>query len=63
VPLYQSRKKLNNLKAGQVLKVIADDPTTEPDFKAWMRTTGNEMIKFIKENDKLIFYIRKTEKK
>ena len=63
VPLYQSRKKLDNLKPGQILKVVADDPTTEPDFKAWMKTTGNEMIKFIKENDKFIYYIKKTEKK
>jgi len=63
VPLYQSRKKLDNLKQGQILKVIADDPATEPDFKAWMKTTGNEIVKFIKEEDKFIYFIKKTEKK
>ena len=63
IPIYQARKKLESMKAGQILEIIADDPSAEPDFKAWTRTTGNELLSFVKENGKLIFLIRKTEKK
>ena len=63
VPLYETRKKINELKDGQILKLVADDPTSEVDLKAWSRTTGNEILSLIKEHDKLTYYIRKTPKK
>ena len=63
VPLYEARKKINELKDGQVLKLIADDPTSEVDLKAWSRTTGNEILSLKKEGNKLTYYIKKTLKK
>ena len=63
VPIYQASKKIESMKAGQILEIIADDPSAEPDFKAWTRTTGNELLSFTKEDGKLIFLIRKAEKK
>jgi len=63
VPIYETRKKINELKDGQILKLIVDDPTSEVDLKAWSRTTGNEILSLTKDKDKLIYYIKKTPKK
>jgi TusA-related sulfurtransferase len=63
VPLFETRKKINELKDGQILKMVADDPTSEVDLKAWSRTTGNEILEIIKEGSKLTYYIKKTPKK
>jgi TusA-related sulfurtransferase len=63
VPLYQAKKKIDALKVGQILEIIADDPSAEPDFKGWTKTTGHELIKIIKADEKLYIYVRKTEKK
>ena len=63
VPLYQARKKIDTMQNGQVLEIIADDPSAEPDFKSWSRTTKNELLDIRKQDDKLFIYIRKTEKK
>lgn len=63
VPLFETRKKINELKKNQILKIVADDPSSEVDLKAWSRTTGNEILKLIKEDDKITYYIKKTENK
>ena len=63
VPLYQAKKKIDALKTGQILEVIADDPSAEPDFQAWTKTTGHELLKIVKDGKKLLIYVRKTEKK
>ncbi len=58
-PIFETRKKIDTMKSGSILKIIADDPAAEADIPSWARTTGNEVLSMIKENDKVIFYIRK----
>ncbi len=47
------------MQSGSILKIIADDPAAEADIPSWARTTGNEVLSMTKENDKVIFFIRK----
>ena len=47
------------MQSGSILKIIADDPAAEADIPSWAKTTGNEVLSMIKENDKVIFFIRK----
>ena len=58
-PIFETRKKIDSMQSGSVLKIIADDPAAEADIPSWARTTGNEILSMIKENDKVIFFIRK----
>ena len=60
-PILETRKKMDSIKKGQVLEITADDPASEEDIKSWAKTTGNELLKTIKDNDRFIFYIRKTK--
>jgi len=61
VPIFETRKKINSIKKGQILELIADDPASEEDIKSWAKTTGNELLKIEKDKDKFIFLIRKTK--
>jgi tRNA 2-thiouridine synthesizing protein A len=61
MPIYQTAKKIKELKAGQVLEVIADDEGIKEDMPAWCRTTGNECLGIEEENSQYKAYIRKAK--
>ena len=61
VPIFETRKKIDSIKQGQILELTADDPASEEDIKSWAKTTGNELLKIEKDKDKFIFFIRKTK--
>ena len=61
VPIFETRKKMNSMERGQILKMMADDPGSKPDMESWARTTGNELIKVEEEDGVFTFYIKKTE--
>jgi len=62
VPVFETGKKINSMKEGQILELVADDPASEEDIKSWAKTTGNKLIKMTKNNDNFIFYIKKMYK-
>lgn len=61
VPVFETRKKITGMEKGQILKMTADDPGSEPDIKSWARMTGNELLKIEKNDNVFTFYIKKTE--
>jgi len=61
MPIYQTAKKLKELKAGQVLEVLADDEGIKEDMPAWCRTTGNELLGIEEEAGEYKVYIRKAK--
>jgi len=60
-PIFETRKKIDSIKQGQILELTADDPASEEDIKSWAKTTGNKLLKIEKDKDKFIFFIRKTK--
>jgi len=61
VPIAQTREEIDRIEAGQVLKVMADDPAAEEDFPRWAKRTGHEILGLEKEGAVLTFYIRKRK--
>ena len=59
VPIFETRKKMDTLKKGQVLKMMADDPGSKPDMESWSRSTGNDLLKVDEEDGVFTFYIKK----
>ena len=59
-PIFETRKKIDALKSNQTLLVLADDPASEEDIKAWAKRTGNELISIEKEKDIFKFLIKKV---
>jgi TusA-related sulfurtransferase len=62
-PVFETRKKIDSLKTNQILLMLADDPASEEDIKAWAKRTGNELICIEKYKDIFKFFIRKTSLK
>jgi len=61
VPIFETRKKMDVLEKGQVLKMMADDPGSKPDMESWAKSTGNELLKVEEEDGVFTFYIKKKE--
>ncbi|MBD3227158.1 MAG: hypothetical protein GF329_03135 [Candidatus Lokiarchaeota archaeon] len=62
VPLFRTRESLDSddLKVGEILEVLADDPAAESDLKSFAKRTGHEIIEIEKEDDILRFLIKKS---
>ena len=53
------RNAMRALSAGQVLEVIAYDPTSQLDLEAWCRMTGNDYLTLADRKDYQAHYLRK----
>ena len=44
LPILRTKKSLNDMVSGQILRVVATDPGSVKDFQAFSRQTGNELL-------------------
>lgn len=61
MPILKTKKAIDGLQVGQVLKMIATDPGSVPDINAWSTKTGHELLAHEEEDSKHIFYIKKAK--
>ena len=61
MPIYQTAKKIKELKPGQVLEVLADDEGIKADMPAWCRTTGNECLGIEEDSEGYKVYVKKAK--
>ncbi|MGW8310920.1 MAG: sulfurtransferase TusA family protein [Thiogranum sp.] len=59
LPILRTRKGINTLVSGQVVKIIATDPGSVKDLEAFCKQTGNEMLESSQQNGEYHFNIRK----
>lgn len=60
-PVFRTKIEMDRMGVGDILKVIADDPEAEEDISRWVTRNGHELLKFTKENNELIFMIKKVK--
>lgn len=58
-PLFQTRQAIDELEAGEVLEVLADDPAAEEDLTRFAKRTGNEVVFIEDKGDYKRFLIRR----
>lgn len=58
-PLMLLRHRMRELPAGAVLRVLANDPTTDRDFRNYCRFVGHELLLASTNGDQLEFWLRK----
>ena len=46
LPILKTKKALSEMPKGATLEVLATDPGSEPDFKAFCASTGHKLIEF-----------------
>ena len=59
LPILRTKKALNELIAGQVLKVVSTDPGATKDFQAFSRQTGNALLGASEVAGEFVFYLKK----
>ncbi|MFN2118884.1 MAG: sulfurtransferase TusA family protein [Anaerolineales bacterium] len=59
MPILKTKKAVDALQTGQVLKMVATDPGSLPDVQAWAAKTGHELLEHESEGGTFTFYIKK----
>lgn len=59
LPILKAKKALAEMQSGEVLKVMATDPGSMRDFKAFARQTGNELVEQTSGAAEFVHYIRR----
>jgi len=53
--------ELDDMKVGEVLEVLADDPAAEEDIKSLVKRLEQQLINISKEGSTLRFLIKKVK--
>jgi tRNA 2-thiouridine synthesizing protein A len=59
LPILRTKKSLNDMASGQVLKIVATDPGSVRDFQAFSRQTGNQLLLSNECGGEYLFMMRK----
>jgi len=61
MPIIKTKKAVDALKVGDILKMISTDPGSVSDVAAWTAKTGQELLGHEDVEGKHVFYIKKTK--
>ena len=59
MPVIKTRKTIESLDSGDIIKMISTDPGSINDIRAWSRRTGNPLLSEKCEDGEFIFIISK----
>ena len=59
LPIIKTKKALNDLASGQVLKVTATDSGSVKDMEAFAKQTGNPLLESAQEGGAYVFFLKK----
>jgi len=60
LPVLRARKAMQKLAPGSVIRILATDPGTIRDFKAFCAATGHELLESLEQDGEFRFAIRKA---
>jgi tRNA 2-thiouridine synthesizing protein A len=56
----KTKKALQDMASGQVLRVVATDPGSVADMAAFAETTGHQLLEHKTEGGKFVFLLKKA---
>lgn len=59
-PVFRTRMELDEMKVGEVLEVLADDPAAEDDIRSLVKNLGQEIVSVTKTGKQVQILIRKV---
>ncbi len=60
LPILRTKKKLSELKSGEILKIIATDSGSQQDFPMFAKQSGNPLLHSeITGNGEFIFFMQR----
>jgi tRNA 2-thiouridine synthesizing protein A len=60
LPIVKTKKALNDMTPGQVLRVVATDPGSVADMAAFAEQTGNQLLEQSTQDKKFVFFLKKA---
>ena len=60
LPIVKTKKSLDDMAPGQVLRVVATDPGSVCDMAAFAEQTGNALLEQSTEDSKYVFFLKKA---
>jgi tRNA 2-thiouridine synthesizing protein A len=59
LPIVKTRKALNDLTSGQILRVTATDAGSVADMAAFAEQTGNQLVGTGQEGGTFVFFLKR----
>ena len=59
LPILKTAGAMKAVASGDLIEVLATDPGSVPDFDAWARSTGNQLVERTEEAGAYRFVLRK----
>jgi tRNA 2-thiouridine synthesizing protein A len=59
-PVVRTSEEIEEIGVGDVLELLADDPSSKPDMESWARRTGHELVSVTEKDGTYRFLIRRT---
>jgi TusA-related sulfurtransferase len=60
-PVFRTRMELDELRVGEVLEVVADDPAAEEDIQSLVRNLGQQVLSVGREGNAVRIVIKKVK--
>lgn len=60
-PVFRTRIELDEMKVGEILEVLADDPAAEDDLRSLVKNLGQEIVSVARAGTRVQMLIRKVK--
>ncbi len=60
MPVLKTREAMKQLRPGEILEMLSDDPGSEADMQSWAARTGHKLLEIDRNGAIFRFVIRKT---
>jgi TusA-related sulfurtransferase len=60
-PVFKTRMELDEMKKGEILEVLADDPAAEEDIKSLVKNLEQKMVNISKDGSTVRILIKKVK--
>ena len=60
-PIFRTRMELDNMKTGEILEVLADDPAADADIRSLVKRLEQEIIRVSKDGNTMRILIKKVK--
>ena len=59
-PLILTKKRVEQLKTGEILHIIADDPVAPQNIDAWAKKSGNKLLAVRQDGKIFNVFVQRT---
>ena len=60
-PVFKTRLELDEMKVGETLEVLADDPAAESDIRSLVKNLKQELVSVVRKGDQVQIMIKKVK--